>query len=100
MQSNIQFPPAVMPGCHVDSGLFSEQHGKGFIIHFIIYVIKSTRCVNGFYLERFFVFVQQMCAWWMHWTYIRTDILNSIFVYETQNAAMESYGQFSLDLAI
>lgn len=26
MQSNIHFPPTVMPGCHVDSKLFSEQH--------------------------------------------------------------------------
>ena len=33
MQSNIPHPSAVMPGWHVDSWLFSEQHEWTFIIH-------------------------------------------------------------------
>lgn len=53
MQSNIQYPPTVMPGCHVDSRLFREQHEWAFIIH----AIESTRCMYAFYVYRFFMFV-------------------------------------------
>lgn len=41
----------LMPGCYIDSRVFSEQHEWGFIIHFIIHVVKSTSCVNAFYVE-------------------------------------------------
>lgn len=46
----------------MDSGLFSEQHENGFIIHFIINVIKSSSCVNAFYIERFFMCAACVCC--------------------------------------
>lgn len=53
MKSNIQYPPTVIQGRHVDSRLFWEQHEWTFIIH----VIKSTSCMYAFYAHTFFMFL-------------------------------------------